>query len=65
MQDSPLLDRQSTETKRYISAKVHGQFKADPGSPVPVEKGLILICRQENEETWPKARPGEEEKKGG
>jgi hypothetical protein len=45
--DSPLLDMESAETKRRISAKVHEQFKADPNNPPPVSEGLMLFCRHE------------------
>jgi hypothetical protein len=45
--DSPLLDKESADTKRRISARVREQFKADPNNPLAVTDGLMLFCRHE------------------
>jgi hypothetical protein len=47
LRDSPLLDKESAETRRRISAKVREQFKADPDNPLVVDKGLMLFCHHE------------------
>jgi hypothetical protein len=44
--DSALLDKESADTKRHISAKVREQFDADPNHPLVVTEGLMLFCRE-------------------
>jgi hypothetical protein len=45
--DSPLLDKESEESKRRISAKIRERLIAEPDNPLDISRGLMLFCRHE------------------